>query len=69
MWDEGALWYFAPIEAMTLNDNCVIIHVLPGFKSGRPTLVRIEPPTEYLSVEVEAITVRANSGQNRLKVQ
>ncbi|MAG21633.1 MAG: D-alanyl-D-alanine carboxypeptidase/D-alanyl-D-alanine-endopeptidase [Candidatus Marinimicrobia bacterium] len=69
MWDEGALWYFAPIDAMNLNDNCVTVHVRPGPKEGSLPLVSIDPPTAHISIDLKATTVRANSGKNSLKVQ
>lgn len=57
MWDQGPEWYAAPVSAMTLNDNCVAVWIAPGKGVGDPPRVRIDPPTGYVSVNVEATTV------------
>lgn len=68
MWDEGPYWYFAPVDAMTLDDNCVTIIVRPGKKEGDPPNIRIEPPTEYIRVSNQAVTVADAAQHERLKV-
>lgn len=64
MWDEGPLWYFAPVDAMTVNDNCVTVIVSPGESDGDLAIARLDPPTDYVQVNMEAVTVAADSGGN-----
>lgn len=68
MWDEGAWWYFAPVDAMTINDNCVVVHVDPGRQITDPPVVSIDPATAYISVNIDASTVDQDSVSN-LKVE
>ena len=30
MWDEGSWWYAAPVNALSLNDNCIDFIITPG---------------------------------------
>ncbi|MFQ6674338.1 MAG: D-alanyl-D-alanine carboxypeptidase/D-alanyl-D-alanine-endopeptidase, partial [Fidelibacterota bacterium] len=69
MWDQGSHWFSAPVDAVTLNDNCVIVRVTPAARSGTPPMVRIDPPTKYVSTEVEAVTVSGDSLRNGLTVE
>ena len=56
MWDEGSGWYAAQIDALSFNDNCVDISVAPGSVGEKPQ-VSINPPTNYVEIRNEAITV------------
>ncbi|MEE9167664.1 MAG: D-alanyl-D-alanine carboxypeptidase/D-alanyl-D-alanine-endopeptidase, partial [Candidatus Neomarinimicrobiota bacterium] len=61
MWDEGPWWYFAPVDAMTFNDNCVTITVSPGDQNGDSAVVTLDPPTDYVQVRVAAVTAERDS--------
>jgi len=54
--DQRAEWYEAPVSALSLNDNCVDIHVTPG-KVGEPATVRLEPAGGYVAVDGTILTV------------
>jgi len=54
--DQRAEWYEAPTSALSLNDNCVDIHVAPG-KVGEPATVRLEPASGYVAVDGTILTV------------
>ncbi len=60
-WDDEPYWYAAQISALSLNDNCVDITILPGDSIGAKPKVQIYPPTEYVSIENNAVTIPADS--------
>ena len=49
-------WYAAPVSALSLNDNCVDVHITPG-RVGEPALVRLDPPVGYATLEGTILTV------------
>jgi D-alanyl-D-alanine carboxypeptidase/D-alanyl-D-alanine-endopeptidase (penicillin-binding protein 4) len=57
MWDDASAWEFAPIHALSVNDNCVITRVSPGEKLGDSLLIQMEPPNSYMDIENQGITV------------
>ncbi|MCK5331969.1 MAG: D-alanyl-D-alanine carboxypeptidase/D-alanyl-D-alanine-endopeptidase [Candidatus Marinimicrobia bacterium] len=68
MWDEGAWWYAAQIDAMTLNDNCIDIDIAPG-QVGQPPVIAITPNTAYISIINQAQTVDDTVGIRALKIE
>lgn len=68
MWDDVPYWYASPVSAMTLNDNCVVVHIVPGRSAGDTVRVRIDPPTRYVSVKVGALTLQQDSVTAPIKV-
>jgi len=78
-WDDEPYWYAAQISALSLNDNCVDITILPGDSIGAKPIVQIYPPTEYVSIENKAITIPPDSvndlhvtrkhGENRIIIE
>ncbi|MFQ6616305.1 MAG: D-alanyl-D-alanine carboxypeptidase/D-alanyl-D-alanine-endopeptidase [Fidelibacterota bacterium] len=68
MWDDVPYRYAAPVSAMTLNDNCVVVHISPGKSVGDAARARLEPPTGYASVTVNAVTVGQDSVYHPIKV-
>lgn len=56
MWDEGSDWFFAHVNAMTYNDNCVDLSVTPGAIGEKP-IVSLNPDTEYIEIVNTAVTV------------
>lgn len=68
MWDEGSDWYFAHVNAMTFNDNCVDILVVPGAIGEKP-IVSLNPDTKYVIINNEAVTVEDTIDFKELKIE
>lgn len=75
-WPEDQLvnWYEAPVSALSMQEGCVLIRVLPGRSGGR-AVVQMEPPNTYLTIENRCRTRGRNSifvtrarGTNRIVV-
>ena len=56
-WDEEPAAYGMFISPVTLNNNTINVRVLPSPKAGTPPLIRIDPPTSYVTLENTATTV------------
>lgn len=69
MWDDGASWYWAPVDAMTLNDNCVRLFVNPGKHLNDAPVVKIQPNTNYVTTEIRAITIENDTTEVGLDVE
>ena len=54
--DQLTRWYEAPVEALSFNDNCVLVKVEPGAAPGRPARVQTIPPLPLFSVASSAGT-------------
>ena len=65
MWDDVSAWEWAPICALTVNDNCVEITVAPGDTIGAPLSVSIEPETRFMQIANTAKTVAESDSQIR----
>ena len=57
MWDDVSDWYWAPISALSVNDNCVEITVSPGDTVGTPLKVWMTPQTRYMEIRNDGVTV------------
>ena len=57
MWDDVSAWYWAPISALSVNDNCVELTVEPAEKVGGALNYRLEPETAYMQVNNTGLTV------------
>ncbi|MFH1853241.1 MAG: D-alanyl-D-alanine carboxypeptidase/D-alanyl-D-alanine-endopeptidase [Candidatus Neomarinimicrobiota bacterium] len=68
MWDEGDEWYAAQIDAMSLNDNCIDIDIAPD-STGLPPRILINPPTGYVTVFNQAVTVNDTTDLQDLSVR
>ena len=57
-WPAGqeARWYQAPVSALSFNDNCISVSVLPGPRAGAPVSVRFDPATSFLQAVSSART-------------
>ncbi|MBA3953771.1 D-alanyl-D-alanine carboxypeptidase/D-alanyl-D-alanine-endopeptidase [Candidatus Dependentiae bacterium] len=55
MWDEGAASFNAPIDALTVNHNCVKVTVSPSHLGAAP-LVVLTPSTNYMGIDNQALT-------------
>ncbi|MEI7812821.1 MAG: D-alanyl-D-alanine carboxypeptidase/D-alanyl-D-alanine-endopeptidase [Ignavibacteria bacterium] len=53
--DYESQWYATPTSALSLNENCVNINVLPT-ESGKNALVSIYPDTKYVTIINKVIT-------------
>ena len=56
MWDDGPYWEWPYVTALTVADNVVTVTVRPGPRVGEPVAVSIDPPTDYMIVNVSAVT-------------
>ena len=54
--DQLTRWYEAPVAALAFNDNCVLVKVRPGARSGAAAQVEIVPPLELFQLESSAST-------------
>jgi len=68
MWDEGSGWYAAHIDALSFNDNCVDISIKPG-EVGEKPMVTINPNTNYVEINNEAVTVNDTIDFKDLKIE
>ncbi len=68
MWDEGSDWYFAHVNAMSFNDNCMDISITPG-TVGKPPIISISPNTEYVEIVNAAETVEDTIDFKDLKIE
>ncbi len=62
-WDDEPFWYAAPISALTLNDNCIDVTVVPSDTIGRPPKISLMPPSRYFGIENQARTGVVDSVQ------
>ena len=67
MWDDGPIGgYYSHQSALTINHNGVTVIVSPGAEIGEPVRVQLDPPTKYLKVVNDAVTVAASVGTTLL---
>ncbi|MFQ5604835.1 MAG: D-alanyl-D-alanine carboxypeptidase/D-alanyl-D-alanine-endopeptidase [bacterium] len=57
MWDDVSAWEWAPISALTVEDNCVEVKVKPGQKVGDSLIVQMEPQTAFMKIVNYGVTV------------
>lgn len=57
MWDDASSEDFAPISALTVNDNCVEVTVKPAVRPGDRLTVHLEPETNYMKIVNHGVTV------------
>jgi D-alanyl-D-alanine carboxypeptidase/D-alanyl-D-alanine-endopeptidase (penicillin-binding protein 4) len=63
--DQLSAWYEAPVEALSFNDNCVLVRVRPGVKAGAAARVETVPKVGYFQFRN---TARTTSSTGRLLV-
>ncbi len=68
MWDEGSDWYFAHVDAMTFNDNCIDIIVTPSEVCHKP-LVSLNPVTKFEEIINQAVTVEDTIDIKELEIE
>ena len=54
--DQLTRWYEAPVDALSFNDNCVLVKVRPNGGPGRPAEVEVVPDLPIFDVESTAVT-------------
>ncbi len=54
--DQLHRWYEAPVDALSFEDNCLLVRVRPGAAPGRPARVEVVPDVPILSVRNTATT-------------
>lgn len=67
MWDEGSWWYAAPVNALSLNDNCIDFIITPG-SLGKPANVKTYPETNYISYLNNSKTVRKTNNIKKISI-
>ncbi len=65
--DQLTSWYEAPVEALSFNDNCVLVRVWPASQAGLPARVETVPKLDYFEIRNSATTTGAKN-RNRLFV-
>ncbi len=65
MWDDVSDWYWAPISALSVNDNCVEITVSPGDSIGDPLKVWMSPQTSYMNISNTGVTIAQEDSSMR----
>jgi len=62
-WEYSDLsyWYAAEISALSFNDNCLNLTLIPGDSIGAPARVIYEPETDYVNITNELRTVHSDS--------
>ena len=63
-YDDLLRSYGAPVSALSVNDNVLVVEVLPGERPGDPALVKLEPDQEYYRIENRVVTVQARRRQS-----
>jgi D-alanyl-D-alanine carboxypeptidase/D-alanyl-D-alanine-endopeptidase (penicillin-binding protein 4) len=60
-WPEEQLgrWYEAPVEALSFNDNCILVKVWPGMAPGAPARVELIPDLGIFEVRNSARTTNS----------
>jgi D-alanyl-D-alanine carboxypeptidase/D-alanyl-D-alanine-endopeptidase (penicillin-binding protein 4) len=76
--DQLSKWYEAPVDALSFNDNCVLVKVSPGNGVGKPARVEMVPALDLFDLENLASTtasirrhlvaVERVEGRNRIRV-
>ena len=63
-YDDLLRSYGAPVSALSVNDNVLVVEVLPGERPGDPALVKLEPDQDYYRIENRVVTVQARRRQS-----
>ena len=57
MWDEGSSDLYAPIGALTVQDNSVDVYVAPEKEADLPARVWLVPATDYVKLINQTVTI------------
>lgn len=70
MWDDGPVGgYYSPISALALNSNTVELRIRPGEYPEEPVRVRMLPPTAYMTIDNQAVTLSRPDSAMELEVR
>ena len=58
--DQLSRWYEAPVEALSFNDNSVLVRVWPGRQGGQPARVELVPDLPIFEVRNSAKTTNSS---------
>lgn len=58
--DQLSRWYEAPVEALSFNDNSVLVRVWPGRMGGQPARVELSPDLPIFEVRNSAKTTNSS---------
>jgi serine-type D-Ala-D-Ala carboxypeptidase/endopeptidase (penicillin-binding protein 4) len=61
IWEWGA-----PVSALTLNDNVILMNILPGDRPGEHAFVNITPYAEYYRLDNRILTTAAGTGPRKI---
>ncbi len=61
-WDDLGYYYAAEVGALLYNEGAVRARVSPGDSVGALANVRLDPPTVYLTVQNDVVTVADSTG-------
>ena len=62
--DDTVWGYGAPVSALTVNDNQLVVKVVPADVAGKPAVVTVDPAVPYYTLQLEAMTGAAKSGSH-----
>ncbi len=57
MWDDEPDPDEACISALSINKNCIEVHVQPAFRIGDPAVVTLDPSTSFVQILNSTLTV------------
>lgn len=63
-WDDLSYYYAAQIGALSFNDNCVDIFIVPGTTIGATPQILTKPDMHYLEIKNELVVVPSDSATN-----
>ena len=66
--DDPQYDYGAPVSALTVNDNTLVVTVRPGEREGDPAAIGLDPALEYYTIQNRVRTVAAG-GERRIHSQ
>ncbi len=61
--DQLDRWYEAPVEALSFNDNCILVRVSPARAAGQPARIEVEPDVGIVEVRSNARTTAPGQKQ------
>ena len=64
MWDDGAEYWNSPLDALTVNHNCMKLWIRPASELFKPPVVYMYPKTSYVTVQNSAFTVEKEGALN-----
>lgn len=60
-WDDLSYYYAAQVSALSFNDNCIDLYMMPSEQAGDTAIISYSPETNYVKIINELITVPADS--------